>query len=124
MTFLLTPGQRHEAAVFVPLRQQGAVKRHGPGRPKRRPTRLVGDKGESRRAIRQYVRQHGIRLTMPRKRWESRTGLFDRTLYRFRNAVARLINRLKQCRRMATREEKRAENDHARLLMAAIVRWL
>jgi transposase len=61
---------------------------------------------------------------MPRKRCESRTGLFDRTLDRFRNAVERLINRLKQFRRMATRDEKRAENYQAMLLMAAIVRWL
>ena len=87
MTFLLPPGQGHEAAVLVPLMPQGAVKRHGPGRPKRRPSRLVGDKGYSSRAIRQYLRQHGIRLTISRKQCERRTGPFERALYRLRNAV-------------------------------------
>ena len=37
-------------------------------------------------------------------------------LYHLRNAVERLINRLKQFRRIATRYEKRAENYHAMLL--------
>jgi hypothetical protein len=36
----------------------GAVKRGGPGRPKRRPHRLVGDKAYSSRQIRRYLRRH------------------------------------------------------------------
>jgi transposase len=84
----------------------------------------VGDKGYSSRALRQYLRQHGIRLTIPRKRHEHRTGPVDRTLYRLRNRVERLINRLKQFRRIATRDEKRAANYQAMLLLAAIVLWL
>jgi hypothetical protein len=70
------------------------------------------------------LRRHGIRLTIPRKRCERRTGPFDRTIYRLRNAVERLINRLKQFRRIATRYEKRAENYRAMLLIAAILLWL
>jgi transposase len=38
--------------------------------------------------------------------------------------IERLINRLKQRRRVATRDEKRAANYHAMLLIAAIVLWL
>jgi transposase len=105
MTFLLTPGHRHEATVFVPLMEQSTVNRVGPGRPRLRPARVIGDKGYSSRAIRQYLRQHGMRITIPRKRCERRTGPFDRRLYRLRNAIERLINRLKQCRRIATRYE-------------------
>jgi transposase len=110
--------------MFVPLMEQGAVKRSGPGRPKCRPSRVVGDKGYSSRAIRQYLRQHGIRLTIPRKSGEHRTGPFDRAIYRLRNRVERVINRLKQFRRIATRYEKRAENYHTMLLIAAIVLWV
>jgi hypothetical protein len=47
-----------------------------------RPHRVVGDKGYSSRAIRQYARQHGIRITIPRKVNECRKGPFDRTLYK------------------------------------------
>lgn len=32
MTFVLTPGQRHEAVIFPQLMEQGAVKRSGRGR--------------------------------------------------------------------------------------------
>jgi transposase len=122
-TWLLTPGHRHEAPMCVPLLEQGPDKRSGPGRPKCRPTRMVGDKGYSRRAIRQYVRQRGIRLTIPRKSGEHRTGPFARASYRLRNRVERLINWLIQCRRIATRYEKRAETYHTRLRSAAIVLW-
>lgn len=103
---------------------QGAVKRPGPGRPKRRPRRLIGDKAYSRRASRRYLRGHGLRLTIPRTHGEHRTGPFDRQLYRQRNKIERLMNRLKQFRRMATRDEKRAANYQAMLCLAAIILWL
>jgi transposase len=124
MTFVLTPGQRHEAVIFPQLMEGGAVKRVGRGRPKRRPKRIVGDKGYSRRSNRAYARRCGIRTTIPRKRNERRTGPFDRAIYRLRNRIERLINRLKQFRRLATRYEKRAENFKAMWLIAAILLWL
>ncbi|HEX8600052.1 MAG TPA: IS5/IS1182 family transposase, partial [Chloroflexia bacterium] len=40
------------------------------------------------------------------------------------NRVERLINRLKQYRRIATRYEKRAANYKAFLLIAATLLWL
>jgi transposase len=124
MTFLLTPGQRHEASVFDQLMAGGAVKRGRPGRPKRRPRRVVGDKGYSRRKIRQYLARHQIRLTIPRKRNECRTGPFNRAIYRERNRVERLINRYKQFRRLATRYEKRAGHYREMWLIATILLWL
>jgi transposase len=123
-TLVLTPGQRHEALVFPALFATGAVKRRGPGRPKRRPRRVVGDKGYSSRRIRQYARQHGIRLTIPRKTNECRKGPFNRGIYRLRNRIERLINRCKQFRRIATRYEKRAANYKAMWLIAATILWL
>lgn len=124
MTLVLTPGQRHEAVVFTQLMETGAVKRRGSGRPKRRPHRVIGDKGYSSGKIRRYARQHGIRITIPRKQNERRTGPFDRALYRLRNRIERLINRCKQFRRLATRYEKRAIYYQAMWLIAAIIFWL
>jgi transposase len=124
MTVILTPGQRHEAMVFEQLLESGAVKRRGPGRPKRRPHRVVGDKGYSSRHIRQYARHHGIRMTIPRKRNEHRTGPFDRAIYRLRSRIERLINRCKQFRRLATRYEKHAVHYKAMWLIAATILWL
>jgi transposase len=124
MTLVLTPGQRHEAMVFEQLLESGAVKRQGSGRPKRLPHRIMGDKGYSSRRIRRYARQHGIRITIPRKCNEGRTGPFNRALYRLRNRIERLINRCKQFRRLATRYEKRAANYKAMWLIAATILWL
>lgn len=124
LTFVVTAGQRHEAVVFEQLMEQGAVKRVGRGRPRLRPHRLSGDKGYSSRHIRQYLRQRGIRMTIPRKANEHGTGPFNRALYRTRSRVECLINRLKQSRRIATRYEKRAEHYLAMLTIAAIMLWL
>jgi transposase len=124
MTFVLTPGQHHETTVFEILMQQGAVKRPGRGRPRLRPKRVVGDKGYSAGRIRQYLRRRGIRHTIPRRADEHRRGPFDKAAYRLRNRVERLINRLKQFRRVATRYEKRADNYLAMLYIGAILLWL
>ena len=124
MTIVLTPGQQHESTVFEQLMEQGAVKRPGPGRPKLRPKRVVGDKGYSSGKSRRYLRRRGIRYTIPRKSNEQRTGPFDRAIYRERNRVERLINRLKQFRRLATRYEKRGQSYHAMWVIAATLLWL
>jgi transposase len=122
---LLTAGERHEQSVFEPLMARGAVKRPGGrGRPRHRPKRLVGDKGYSSRKVRRYLRQHGIRATIPKKRNERPQRSFDRELYRERNKVERCINRLKQFRRVATRYEKLAVNYLAMVTIAAILIWL
>ena len=124
MIIVLTPGQRHEAVILPKLMAGGAVKRVGRGRPRLRPKRIVGDKGYSSRTNRRSMRRRGIRITIPRKENECRTGAFDKAIYRLRNRVERLINRLKQFRRLATRYEKRAENYRAMWLIAATLLWL
>ena len=124
ITFVLTPGERHETTAFEQLLEQGAVKRRGRGRPRLRPKRIVGDKGYSSHKIRAYLRRRGIRITIPRKTNERRTGPFNRAIYRERNRVERLINRLKQFRRLATRYEKRAAYHQAMWVIAATLLWL
>jgi transposase len=124
VTFILTPGQQHDTTVFEDLMAQGAVKRSGPGRPRLRPVRVVADKGYSSKTNRTYLRRRGIRYTIPRRSDEKRRGSFDKAAYRLRNQVERLINRLKQCRRIATRYEKSAENYLAMLHLGAILIWL
>ena len=52
---------------------------------------------------RRYLRRRGIGALIPRKKNERPQRRFDRTTYRERNAVERLINRPKRYRRIATR---------------------
>ena len=124
MTCVLSPGQRHEALGCEPFMAGGAVKRRGRGRPKSRPGRIGGDKASSSRKIRAYLRRLGIRITIPHRVNEHRSGPLDRAIYRMREQVERLINRLKQHRRIATRYEKCAENYRAMWLIAATLLWL
>ena len=121
---MLTPGQRHETIAFNELMDRGEVKRSGRGRPRRRPRALIGDKGYSTRSVRAYLRVHGIRVIIASRRDQPRSERFDRVLYRTRNIVERLINRLKQFRRVATRYEKRAANYLAMVTLAAVRLWL
>jgi transposase len=83
-----------------------------------------GDKAYSSGKMRQYRRRHGIRMTIPQKQNVHRTDPFDRALYRLRERVERLINRLKHHRPLATRYEKCGVNSHAMWLIAATLLWL
>ncbi len=124
MTVVLTPGQVPEAPVFPRLLAQGVVRRPGRGRPRVRPKRVAGDKSYSSRSIRQGCRRRGIRITIPRKANERRSGPFDRALYRLRHRVENLIARCKQFRSLATRYDKRADSYRTLWIIAAILLWL
>jgi transposase len=91
------------------LLDAGAVKRSGPGgrpgrgRPRKRPERLVADKGYSYPSVRAEVRRRGIGAVIPTRSNQRRRPGFDRAAYVERNRVERCVNRLKQFRRVATR---------------------
>lgn len=124
LTFALQPGHRHESFVFESLITAGQVRRPNGGRPRWRPHRVCADKGYSSGRIRRWLRHHGIRVTIPRRRDERRRGPFDHQLYRQRARVEQFFNQLKQMRRVATRYEKRAANYLAMVTIAAIRLWL
>jgi transposase len=100
------------------------VQRAGPGRPRRRPASLIADRGYSGRPVRQHLRRRGIRAVIPQKRNERPAHLMDWAAYRRRNVVERLVNRLKQYRRVATRYEKLAATYLAMVTLAALRLWL
>jgi transposase len=124
MNFVLTPGERHETVAFPELVKGGKIKRQGRGRPKYRSQYLVGDRAYSSGEIRQQLRRSGTTPIIPKRSNEKLRGRFNRGLYRERNRVERLINRLQQYRRIATRYEKYAVNYLAMLMIGAIRLWL
>jgi transposase len=119
ITFLLTPGQASDIQQAEKLMEKGAIRRHS-GQTRLRPQRLVADKGYTSSDFRSYLHRYHIRCTIARRNNERRRGSFDKQHYRKRNVVERLINRLKQFRRIATRYEKRAANFSAMITVAAI----
>ena len=124
ITLALTPGHRHETIAFDELMESGAVKRQGRGRPRIRPDRLSGDKAYSSDEIREYLRRHHIRITIPRRKNETRTGPFDKLLYKLRNQIERFINRMKHFRSLATRYDKSASSYRTLWIIGAMLLWL
>jgi transposase len=125
MVFFLSEGQRNEMVGFWALMERGEVKRADRrGRPRLRPRRICADKGYAKGVPRRYLRRLGITITIARRTNEHRGRPFDGEIYRTRNLIERLINRLKHFRRVATRYEKLAENYRAMLTLAAIKIWL
>ena len=124
ITAVLTGGERHEQIALEALLDQGAIHRPGRGRPRLRPRRAAGDKAYSSSTARRRLRRRHIRAVIPTKSNERRQPNFDRAAYRRRNLVERLINRLKQFRRIATRYEKRARNYLTMVHIGMILLWL
>jgi transposase len=119
ITFLLTPGQESDIRHAEDLLETGAIRR-GSGQMRLRPHRLVADKGYTSQDLRKYLHRKHIRCTIARRSTERRRGPFNKAHYHKRNIVERLINRLKQFRRIATRYEKRASNFAAMITIASI----
>lgn len=96
------------------------------GRPRTRPERLAGDKGYSYPRIRQWLRDHAIKVVIPQRsdQRERRPLKFDKEAYRRRHIIENCIGWLKECRRIATRFEKLAVNFLAMLKLACIQRYL
>lgn len=124
ITAVLTGGERHEQIALEAVLDQGAIRRPGPGRPRLRPRRVAGDKGYSSPTARKRLRRRGIRPVIPTRSDQRRQPTFDRAAYRRRNAIERLIARLKQARRIATRYEKRGINYLAMVFIGFILLWL
>ena len=135
MACLLGPGQGGDNPQLLALLDDISVARVGPGRPRKRPDRVLADKAYSHPSTRAALRQRGIAFTSPEKSDQiarrrakgSRGGRpprFDQALYAERNVVERCFNRLKQFRGLATRYAKRAVYYRAEITIAAIVLWL
>jgi len=85
---------------------------------------LLADKAYDSDAIRSLVAAGGGWANVPPRRNRRDPICFSPFLYRDRNLVERFFNRIKHCRRIATRYEKRAANFLAFVKLAAIRIWL
>ncbi|MFB9884784.1 transposase, partial [Planobispora siamensis] len=132
---VLTPGQDADTRQLPVLLERIRVPRPGGiGRPRKRLDSLTGDKAYSSATNRMLLRRRHIQATIaqPRdqvahRRAKGRHGgrppAFDRTRYRRRNHIERLMNRRKQYRAVAIRYDKLARRYRATIQIADIMIW-
>ncbi len=132
---VVTAGNINDTTMLGAVLDAIVVPRNGrPGRPRKRPDRVLADKGYSSRANRNLLRDRGIPHTIPEPKDQKANRLrrgsqggrpvgFDWETYKHRNTVERCFNRLKQWRGLAMRTDKHAHNYEAGLLLGAIVMW-
>jgi transposase len=87
-------------------------------------TMLLANRGYDADWIRELVRQQGAWANIPPKRNRKDPICFSPHLYRPRNLIERFFNKIKQCRRVATRYDKLAANYLAFVKLASIRIWL
>ncbi|MEW2051113.1 IS5 family transposase [Streptomyces sp. NPDC005476] len=134
LAIVLTAGQAADSPQFIPVLAKVRI-RLPVGRPRTRPDAVAGDKAYSSRRNRAHLRERGIKAVIPekkdqaanRKKKGSRGGRpvsHDAELYKERNTVERLINKLKAWRGIATRYDKTPASYLAALHLRASMIWI
>jgi len=124
----VTAGQQHEATVAEQLLDGMAIGGK-PGRPRKRFAAVAGDKAYDAKRLRKAIRRRGSRPIIPHRKdhhgaYPPTARDFDKHAYRRRNVVERLIGKLKEYRRIATRYDKLADSFKCFILLAFIKLWL
>jgi len=83
---------------------------------------LLADRGYDADWIRELVMKKGAWANIPPK--SNRRNPICFSLYRARNQVERFFNKIKHCRRIATRYDRLAANYLAFVQLASIRLWL
>ncbi|MGW7103738.1 transposase, partial [Streptomyces sp. NPDC054883] len=105
------------------------------GRPRTTPGAVAADRAYSSRGNRSYLRRRGIKAVIPEKKDQAanrkkkgarggRPVSHDADLYKQRNTVERLINKLKAWRGIATRYDKTPDSYLAGLHLRAAMIWI
>ena len=132
---LVAPGQGGDSPMLPLLLQALVVPRLGPGRPRTRPERLLGDKAYSSRGNRALLRARGIGAVIPepddQKGHRKRRGCaggrpvaLDAERYKKRNVVERSFTVFTQWRALATRYDTLALTYRGGVVLRAITIWL
>jgi transposase len=85
---------------------------------------LLADRGYDADWIRALVIKRRAWANIPPRSNRTESICFSLHLYRARNLVERFFNKIKQCRRVATRYDKLAANYLAFIQLASIRLWL
>jgi len=115
----LTGANAHDVTQLLPLVEAIPPVRGKPGRPRRRPAEVIGDRAYDSEPHRRCLRALGIEPSLAKRRTEHGSGL---GVYRW--VVERTLSWLHQNRRLRVRYERRADIHEAFLILGcALICW-
>jgi transposase len=86
---------------------------------------LIADKGYDSKALREWLEERGTKPVIPPRKNRKVQYEYDQALYKQRNLIERMFNRLKDFRRIAMRFDRNAKTFLAAIALAATVAfWL
>lgn len=85
---------------------------------------VLADKGYDSDRFIEVLEKAGAVAVIPPRRNRKKQRKYDRELYKERNLVERLFQKIKQFRRIATRYEKRKRNYQSMLYLVSSIIWL
>jgi transposase len=109
-----SPGQRNDIAFAHDLIEGLAAEAEV----------AIADKGYDADHLCEKLTENGAQVVIPPKRNRTHKRVYDLDLYKERNLIERLLNKLKQFRRVATRYDKLLANYMGFVKLAAIAIWL
>lgn len=89
-----------------------------------RPLAVVADKGYDSNGFAQFIAEREAQVVIPSRANAKEPRPIDENLYKDRNKIERLFNRLKHYRRIATRYDKTADSFLAFIHLAATITLL
>jgi transposase len=106
VAFHLTGGERHDLLGVGPLLARGTLRIGRRGRPRWKPQSVIADRTYSAARLLEALRRKRVVPVIQNRADQPENPDSDREIYRERNLVGRLVGKLKQFRRVATRYEK------------------
>ncbi len=85
---------------------------------------VIADKGYDSELVLEKVEELGAVAVIPPKSNRKVQREYDRKLYKERNLIERTFNKLKHCRRLATRYDRKALYFGSFVYLAASLLWL
>jgi len=110
--FILTGGQDAECCLAIPLLENVKA------------TAVLADKGYDTNALREWLKEQGIKAVIPPKSNRKEQIECDYHHYKERHGIECLFGKLKHYRRIATRYEKKAINYMGMLSFVSVLLWL
>ena len=108
----ITEGQVHDVTM-APEMLRAAVS-----------TRVIADKGYDSNAVVAQIESQGSLALIPARRNRIEAREYDRDTFKSRYLVEHFFQKIKRCRRVATRYEKLAATFLAMVLLACILLWI